>query len=200
MSEHRGWHSRGYLPHRDEPGLIQAITFHLADSLPLHLLYPGLPPAEEQEAYRDRVQGWLDVGWGGCLLSDSNAAAIVENLLLDRDGQSYVLLAWVIMPNHVHALIETKVGMPLERILHGWKGYSARQINDLLARQGALWRPEYFDRYIRDEEHLEKSVLYIHGNPVRAGLIEDPRDWEFGSARRVETLDSTWHTPYAGRQ
>lgn len=199
MSEHRGWHSRGYLPHRDEPGLIQAITFHLADSLPLRLLYPDLPPSEEQEAYREKVQEWLDAGWGGCLLSDPRAAAIVEDLLLDRDGKSYVLLAWVVMPNHVHVLIETLEGTPLERIVHGWKGYSARQINDLLGRRGALWRPEYYDRYIRDVEHLERSLLYIHGNPVRAGLVEDPQDWQFGSARRVGTLDGMWHRPFEGQ-
>ena len=38
---HTGWYTRGYLPHRDEPGLIQAVTFHLADSLPLQLLQEG---------------------------------------------------------------------------------------------------------------------------------------------------------------
>ncbi|MFO7697076.1 MAG: hypothetical protein R6X16_07960 [Anaerolineae bacterium] len=47
MPEHKGWYTRGYLPHRDEPGLVQAITFHLADSLPLALLRDGLPPADE---------------------------------------------------------------------------------------------------------------------------------------------------------
>jgi REP element-mobilizing transposase RayT len=95
-------------------------------------------------------------------------------------------------------LIETVEGVPLERVIHGWKGYSARLINDLLGRTGAVWRPEYYDRYIRDEKHLEKAVLYIHGNPTRAGLVDDPQDWQFGSARRLPTTDSLWHTPFAG--
>jgi len=191
---HKGWYTRDHYIHRDEPGLIQAITFRLADSLPLHQLYAS-GVKRDPDADRERIQGWLDRGWGACLLSNTRAATIVEDVLLHDDGQRYVLLAWVVMPNHVHVLIEATEGGSLPEIVQGWKGVSARRVNAALGRQGQLWRSGYYDRYMRDLDHFEQSVLYVHNNPVKAGLVEDGRDWRFGSARLVESLRSTYHTP-----
>lgn len=194
MFSHKGWYTRDHYFHRDEPGLIQAITYRLADSLPLHLLHaPGVykDPADD----RERIQGWLDRGWGACLLSDFRVAAIVEDVPLHDDGHSYILLAWVVMPNHVHVLIEATQGGSLPEIVQGWKGISARRANALLGRQGSLWQSGYYDRFIRDLDHFERAVLYVHNNPVKAGLVEDARDWRFGSVRLVESLRSTYHTP-----
>jgi putative transposase len=199
MTSHKGWYSRGYLPHWDQAGVVQAVTFHLADSLPLHLLNPGLVPEDEQAAQRVRVQRTLDAGWGGCVLADPRAATIVEDSLLYGDGSRYLLLAWVVMPNHVHVLVELLERGSPPRIVQAWKGYSAKQINALLGRHGRLWHRDYFDRYIRDERHLENATLYLHWNPVKAGLVERPEDWRYGSARLVEALDSTWHVPYSGQ-
>ncbi|MHB1317357.1 MAG: REP-associated tyrosine transposase [Anaerolineae bacterium] len=199
MTTHRGWYSRGYLPHRDEPGLIQALTSDLADSLPLGLLQEGDPSAESDGARRVRIQALLDQGWGGCLLADERVAEIVENTLLYFDGTRYALLAWVIMPNHVHVVVETLDATPLARMLQNWKGYSARRANEVLNRKGTLWHREYYDRYIRDVRHLENAVLYVHNNPVKAGLVESPADWRFGSARRVGGVDRMWHVPFEGQ-
>ena len=195
MAVHKGWYSRGYLPHWDHPGVVQAVTFHLADSLPLQLLNPMLLPEDEQPAQRARVQRALDAGWGGCVLSEPEAAVIVEDALLYGDGSRYRLLAWVVMPNHVHVLFEILEGMSLPRIVQAWKGYTAKQINALRGRHGALWNKDYFDRYVRDARHLGNATRYVHWNPVKAGLVERPEDWRFGSARLVESLDSTWHVP-----
>jgi putative transposase len=196
MTTHRGWYTRGYLPHRDEPGLIQAVTFHLADSLPLRLLQEGHQPDESEGARRARVQALLDQGYGRCLLGEERAAAIVENTLLHYDGTRYALLAWVIMPNHVHVIVETLSTTPLARVLQNWKGYAARQVNLLLGTSGTVWHREYYDRYIRDETHLENAVLYVHNNPVKAGLVDTPAEWRYGSARRVATVDSTYHVTF----
>ena len=196
MTTHRGWYTRGYLPHRDEPGLIQAVTFHLADSLPLRLLQQGQTPTESGDARRARVQGLPDQGRGGCLLADQRVAEIVEGTLLHYDGARYALLAWVIMPNHVHVVVETFDGTPLARMLQNWQGYSARRVNALLGREAALWHREYYDRYIRDARHLENAVLYVHSNPVKAGLVESPAEWRYGSARRVAGVDRMWHVPF----
>lgn len=74
------------------------------------------------------------------------------------------------MPNHVHALIETSQ-TPLAEILRGWKSYTGKAANRLLERTGNFWQAEYFDRYIRDEEHFRKAMRYIENNPVKAGLV-----------------------------
>ena len=98
------------------------------------------------------------------------------------DGQLYRLLAWVVMPNHVHLAVEIWQ-TPLVELMRDWKGYSARRINRLLGRCGKLWQDDYWDRYLRDEAHYRKVVHYIEWNPVKAGLVPSPEQWPFSSAR-----------------
>jgi REP element-mobilizing transposase RayT len=67
-------------------------------------------------------------------------------------------------------------------VVQRWKGTTAVEINRLLGRTGTLWAPDYYDRYIRDMNHLHDSIAYIHRNPVKAGLCEKAEDWPFSSA------------------
>ena len=55
-----------------------------------------------------------------------------------------------------------------------------------------IWQPDYFDRFMRDEDHLYRTIDYIEMNPVRAGLARRSEDWPFGSARlRLEDAGGT---------
>ena len=65
------------------------------------------------------------------------------------------------MPNHVHALIETREGFPLADVLHSWKSFTSHKANGLLQRTGEFWQREYLDRYVRSAEHSETVVAYI---------------------------------------
>ena len=113
---HRGWYARGYLPHWDHPGMIQSLNFRLADSLPAVVVeswkmeLADKPESETAAAVARRVEKYLDAGHGECWLRQADIAQVVENALLHFDGQRYHLLAWCIMPNHVHAMIETREG------------------------------------------------------------------------------------------
>lgn len=188
--EHLGWFSRDYLPHFDRPGWVQAITFRLADSLPGEKIQRWKAElAHETDAVqnvelRRRIEAWIDAGHGACWLRDESMAGIVENAFIHFDGQRYRLLAWTIMPNHVHLLIETKDDWPLSGIIQSWKTWTAKQINAHLQRAGTVWQREYHDRFIRDGDHLANVLRYIHDNPVKAGLCSSPEDWRWGSARR----------------
>lgn len=175
-----GWHSRGYLPHCDADGLIQHVVFRLADSLPSAALQ-GLDALGQVERFAsfDRL---LDTGNGTTLLRSPEAARIVEDSLLWFDGERYALLAWCVMPNHVHVLIEPHADHSLSDILKSIKGYSATRINKALARSGPLWAPDYFDRFIRNDAHFSATLAYVENNPVAAGLCERPQDWAFSSA------------------
>src|SRR6185437_17122670 len=103
---HKGWHSRGYLPHFDSAETIQFVTFRLADSLPAETLEKiRARSAPISDADRD---AFLDAGHGACWLRGPTIARIVEDALIHFDGARYRLIAWTIMPNHVHALIEPK--------------------------------------------------------------------------------------------
>lgn len=114
---------------------------------------------------RARYHAVLDQCCGACLLRRADAAGIVQDSLLYRDGASYRLLAWAIMPNHVHVVVEILQGHPMSEIVGDWKSFTAVSINRLLGRSGKLWSREYFDRYIRDDDHLERAIAYAEFNP-----------------------------------
>jgi REP element-mobilizing transposase RayT len=189
---HRGWYSRGYLPHWDHPGMIQSLNFRLGDSLPGSVLERwraelavrrrdgGAPRADVE--LRRRIEQYLDAGHGECWLRRPDIARLVEGALFHFDAQRYRLLAWCIMPNHVHALIETQEGFPLADVLHTWKSYTSHEANKLLHRNGELWQREYLDRYVRNAEHYEKVVAYIEENPVKADMAKLKTDWPWSSA------------------
>jgi REP-associated tyrosine transposase len=178
MEEFKGWHSRGYLPHFDSPETIQFVTFRLADSLP------------QQVIDRRRMQGdalqhldhELDAGLGACWLQRAEIASLVEDALLYFDNQRYRLLAWCVMPNHVHVVVELLGTHSLSRVVGGWKSFTAKQANAALKRSGSFWDSDYFDRYMRNEDHLFRTVEYVEQNPVKAGLCSTAADWPWSSA------------------
>ena len=106
----------------------------------------------------------------------------MQDALLHFDGEHYRLLAWCLMPNHVHVVIETMGGHPLSDVVRSWKTFTARLANIQLGRAGAFWHADYFDRFMRNEEHLAQTVQYVENNPVKAGLVETPGDWMWSSA------------------
>lgn len=93
------------------------------------------------------------------------------------------MVAWCVMPNHVHVLIEQMEGHPLGDVVQAWKSATAHKINGIAGRTGRLWRREYFDRFMRDEDHLTSTIDYIENNPVHAKLVTVANDWRFSSAR-----------------
>jgi putative transposase len=155
------------------------VTFRLADSLPKAVV--------EAMAMRDdavlQIDRELDSGRGACWLGDAEIAELVEAALLHFDGDRYRLLAWCLMPNHVHVVIDIQAGASLTTIVGSWKSFSARRANERLGRTGAFWDPDYFDRYMRDEGHLARTIDYVEQNPVKVGLVEASGDWPWSSAR-----------------
>ena len=95
----------------------------------------------------------------------------------------YHLHAWVIMPNHVHVVLEPRVAMP--SIMRWLKGRTGRMANRILGGTGmSFWQEESFDHWLRSEEELQEAIEYVEGNPVRAGLVETKEQWAWSSARR----------------
>jgi REP element-mobilizing transposase RayT len=140
--------------------------------------------AINQDLQRMRqIELTLDNLYGACHLRQPEIAALVQQALLHFDGERYRQIAWVIMPNHVHTIIETFQGYPLGQVVHSWKSYTALAANRLLRRTGMFWNIEYFDRVIRDEAHLNNAIAYIHNNPVKAHLVQQASDWPYSSAQ-----------------
>jgi REP element-mobilizing transposase RayT len=191
MAGHKGWHSRGYLPHLDVAGEIQALTFRLADALPrkvvevwkMELAREGMESEKREQRLREQVARFEDAGHGSCMLNRPEFAEIVQTAFLHFDGDRYHLLEWCVMPNHVHVLVHCGFGTTLGVIVRSWKTFTARKIHGRLGTSGSLWAVDYHDRYIRDLDHLANARAYIRNNPVKAGLCERPEDWLWGSAR-----------------
>jgi REP element-mobilizing transposase RayT len=180
----RGWNERGYLPHRDQPGLTQFVTFRLADSLPSSLRseWEHLLKVEDDRARRAALEAYLDRGRGECLLQRPGIAKLAEDAVRFFHGQRYDLLAWVVMPNHVHVLFKVDA-TPMAEVLESWKKHTANQANRLLHRHGPFWLADYWDTFMRDQAHELETWEYIENNPVKAGLVLDPKSWAWSSAR-----------------
>ncbi len=179
-----GWHENGYLPHRDEPGLTQFVTFRLIDSFPVELRWEweGLLKIEDDRKRRIELEAYLDKGRGECHLRRKEIATVVEESLLFRHKVQYELQAWVIMPNHVHLLFLVQ-NVPMWQLVEAWKGFTAKEVNKILGRTGAFWQEGYWDTYMRDSEHETKTRRYIENNPTKAKLVKSPKEWLFSSAR-----------------
>jgi hypothetical protein len=104
----KGWYSRGYLPRFDAPGTWQFITYRLADSVPAEFRDEWVEAMKleyDREKFR-RMELMLDRGLGTCALREARVAQEVQDNLCFHGGKAYRLLAWVIMPNHLHVLAE----------------------------------------------------------------------------------------------
>jgi len=173
---------RRNLPHRRQVGVTYFVTFHLADSLPrqkraaleeerklwLSLNQPPYNERQIEEYHRNfskRIHDWLDAGYGSCPLARPEAFRLVESVLNFFNGQRYVLGEYVVMPNHVHALVQPLGDHSLDRILHSWKSFSANKINRMSVSRGRLWHPESFDHIVRSSAQLERFEEYIRDNP-----------------------------------
>ena len=89
------------------------------------------------------------------------------------------LLAWVLMPDHAHWLLQMGSAMPMERLVARMKSASGVQANRVLARAGPLWQPAFHDRALRADDDLRSVARYIVANPLRAGLVEHIGDYPF---------------------
>ena len=112
----------------------------------------------------------LDECHGGCELKLPEIAKIVADAILFFDGSRYHLDSFVIMPNHVHVIVQFLNGYDLSVVGQSWMRYTARHINPIVGRQGMYWYPEPFDHLIRDDDHFSYYRQYIASNPESAGL------------------------------
>ncbi len=182
------------LPHWRQWGTTYFVTARLCDSVPTSLQQQWrtrrdawlrarklhdthdldqLTEQQRHEYHREftaKFHELLDAGYGACPLATHSLADILAGKLTQGNGTAYHLDAWVIMPNHLHALVEPAPKVTLGNILQRWKGGSARAINLAIERTGPLWQVESFDHIVRSEAQLQHFRHYIIMNPAKAGL------------------------------
>jgi len=184
-----------YLPHWTADLAVYHVTFRLYDALPQSVLETleqerldifnsmknstgPLTKFEREKMlylYSEKVDRYLDAGYGSCWLQNDEIARLIVGALEFFKNKRYQLYAWCVMPNHVHTVVQPGNNQNLSKILQSWKGYTSREANKVLGRSGQFWMPEYFDRIMRDDIELVKSIEYVYENPDKAGL----RDWKW---------------------
>ncbi|MBN1515109.1 transposase [Candidatus Sumerlaeota bacterium] len=178
------------LPHWRQDRATYAITNRLYDSLPADVvqryqfernhiiqtakqLNRGLSIQEQRRLDRlfsERIEAYLDAGQGDCWLARPEIAQIVKDAIFHFEGRRYAIIAWCIMPNHWHVMLQPIPPHELSQILHSWNSFSAKQCNKLLGRTGTFWQGEPYDHIVRDEEDYYNQVQYILNNPASAQL------------------------------
>lgn len=117
----------------------------------------------------------------GSPFRDPKVAKYMIEALAKNHTITYLLHAYVIMPNHLHLIIKPLGENTLAKIMQLLKGSSAHGMNQLLQRTGKFWQTENFDHLIRDNLGLREKWDYVKENPVRARLVDKAEDYPFSS-------------------
>ncbi len=173
------------LPHWQPEECSIFITWRLYGSLPLgfakHLRKWEKEPGKQFLAADKELD---EASIGPRRLSDPEIVVFTDSAI-KRGAElgQYALRAYVIMPNHVHVLLDPLVS--LRQLTSGIKGVSARYSNTKLGRTGKpFWQDESFDHWIRNPGQFVRTKNYIENNPVKAGLCANPQDWPWSSAHK----------------
>lgn len=182
----------GNLPHWHHLRVMQFVTFRLNDSLPKDVVrrilserlaweksHPKPWTKTDMMAYRrifgGRYEEAIDNGYGICYMNDRALHDVVANCILRFDAIRYEVHSFVVMPNHVHALLEiTDKRYTIGMIVGSWKRNSAKLINEMLGATGQIWERESWDTMIRSHAHLHHALNYIEKNRRAAKAI---RGW-----------------------
>ena len=168
----------GNLPHWRQDSVTYFVTLRTADSLPQTKLAQWLAEREQwlaehprphdentrreyHQRFTERIEHWLDQGYGACHLKQPEIRQIVEDALHHFEGERYYLDEFVVAANHVHVIVTPHPGFELSEILHSWKSFTSKMINRKLGKTGVFWQKESFDHILRNPDQLERLRIYI---------------------------------------
>lgn len=180
------------LPHWHQSKVTYFITFRTVDAIPTSVRqhwhaeraewlrrhgindferqFPTLSKPLRQEFHETFSRSYmenLDKGFGACVLARPEYNAIVAQSLLHFNASRYQMGDFVVMPNHVHAIVCLLGDNDIEAQCESWKRYTARKINHLLKQSGRFWQEESFDHLIRSPQQFAAVQRYIWTNPEK---------------------------------
>ena len=107
----------------------------------------------------------------------NTARLLIRELRRVHEAGDANSLAWVVMPDHLHWLLQLNSDCSLSRIVKNIKARSALAINRLHGQHGSLWQRAFYDHAVRKDEDIRHYARYIVANPLRAGLVQDIGDY-----------------------
>ncbi len=107
-----------------------------------------------------------------------NYSVIYEILFRTAKEKEVVIIAYVLMPTHIHLIVDSNNGgAGISKFMHSFKG----RVRETLQGKGKFWQDRFDDFVIKTQKQFQIKLNYIHFNPVRAGLVSKPEDWEYSS-------------------
>lgn len=135
------------------------------------------------------------------MVTYKRAPLLIENIKLIRESfknskqfYQYKIFAIVVLPDHIHMIINPETAEEYPKIISRIKHYFSRNmeyINENISaskiskREKGIWQRRYWEHTIRDEEDLNRHLDYIHYNPVKHRIVDAVRDWEYSSFHKL---------------
>ncbi len=158
--------AKHFLPHIDALGYYQFVTFRTYDSLDDFVF--GIRQKEISDKQKEyAIDQYADHSGKGAYLN-GEIMTFLKEYLVSKDKVLYDLIAFCIMPNHVHIVFKQNQDLPT--VMQRIKGATAYHINKMLQRKGTFWEENYYDKVIRDDKHFDTVYTYVKNNPLKAGL------------------------------
>jgi putative transposase len=119
------------------------------------------------------------------IFADPEEAIEFLDLLRDlKQRDDLQIFAWSLLSNHYHLAVRTSA-VPISRTMRTLQGGFSKAFNRRWGRTGPLWQSRYQARLVDSQRSFDQLVLYVHMNPVRAGLVEDPSKHVFSGHREL---------------
>ena len=116
------------------------------------------------------------------IFGESEFACLARVIRERRRKHGFLLTAWVILPDHWHAILFPRHPLTISEVMEAIKVGSTLRLNAGRKESGLFWQPRFFDRALRTVKEYHEKVEYLHLNPVRAGLAKRAEDWPWSSA------------------
>jgi putative transposase len=100
--------------------------------------------------------------------------------------------AFVVMPDHWHALFALRDPWTLPKFMHSLMSHVGAETNSRLSRHGSSWQDSYYETQIRTARQFEYVAYYIEQNPVKTGFVAHPHEWAASSAARTDLVTDPW--------
>ena len=106
--------------------------------------------------------------------------------------QRIYLRAFIVMPDHWHALFALRKPWTLPKFMHDLMSYVGGKTTTLLTNHKTSWQDGYYDTCVKTARQFEFVARYIEQNPVAKGLVETPEEWDASSATRKDLVTDPW--------
>ena len=111
--------------------------------------------------------------------NESMAHTVFDSLYWLEENKRIELICCIVMPNHIHMIIQLGENQTLSGVMNSFKGFTGKKISELKNQGKPVWQKQYYEHCIRKDEDLNEIICYCYENPVRSGLVNQAKEYPF---------------------